>query len=194
MSNLDKILEIKQMLDSGVITLTEYNQLKNELLANEPKDNQPVSTTSNSLNTDNISSIKESKISNNMKVFFITTTVVIILFSIFYDKGLINLSIFHNINDRKLSTQQDVNDYALNEAKSLCDSWKKACSHKNETERWEQQLYVDGLINNFEYTGLYQIIQSNDLPKSYFEDAHSKFKKAIEECGWSYDRSKWPGQ
>ena len=194
MSNLNKLLEIKQMLDSGVITLAEYNHLKNEILPNNSKDNQPVLTTSNSLDFTNISSVKESKISNNMKIFFIGTTVIIILFSLFYDKGLINLSSLHSINDRKLMNQQDVNEYALNEANSLCGSWKTACNHKNETERWEQQIYVDWLISNFEYTGLYRILQNNDLPKSYFEDAHSKFIKAIEACGWSSNRSKWPGQ
>ncbi len=93
-----------------------------------------------------------------------------------------------------LKTQGDLNEYALYMANQYCDRWTKACNYTNETRRWEEQLYVDGLINDFELSRLGIVIRSNDLPNSYEEGAIKMFLDRIAQCGWTSDRSKWPGQ
>lgn len=93
-----------------------------------------------------------------------------------------------------LKTQEDLNEYAIYRASQLCDGWVEANNYKNETKRWEKQLYIDGQINDFELRQLDGVIQSNDLPNSYKNAAIKKFIEKVEQCGWNSNRSNWPGQ
>ena len=122
--------------------------------------------------------------------------VIVLLFFIFtkVKKGVSNENGVDMFWGTNIKSQGDLDYYILERSKEYCERWKKACSYKNESRRWREQVSVDMQIQQFYLTTISEIIQNNDLPNSYREPTEELFKKKMEECGWSYDRGKWHGQ
>lgn len=105
-----------------------------------------------------------------------------------------NSSSTKEIDYNNLKTQVDLNNYVLERANAWCEVWQRACNYSNETKRWQEQVYTDGMIDNFTMSVLPAVVQNNDLPSSYIEPANELFLNKMKECGWSPNRSDWPGQ
>ena len=97
------------------------------------------------------------------------------------------------MNSDHLKTYEDLKAYIDQSCEDKCSLWKTACSYNNTTKRWDEQLMVDGMINNYNYVIIPLLVQNNDLDDKYVTQAREYFDKKMEQCGWSYTRANWPG-
>lgn len=92
-----------------------------------------------------------------------------------------------------LKTYEDLEAYLDQEGEIVCDNWKTACAYNNTSKRWEAQLQSDGTVNRYDLEIIPLLVRNNDLSESFIEKAREHWKMKMEQCGWSYDREKWPG-
>ncbi len=207
MDKIESLSNLKMLLDEKLISQEEYDKLKLQLLQDEESTIQEVSKII--FGKKNVKSELEEnydfqEITSQMKakaripkwlnIFFFVIIIGLVLFYNLYDTGVIN---FHKkdsgYNTNKLQTYDDLEGYVNKEADEYCEQWKKASSYQNSSRRWDEQLYVDGLINNFMLSGIRETIKSNDLPENYEKKVFELFERKMKECGWSYSRDEWPG-
>jgi hypothetical protein len=92
-----------------------------------------------------------------------------------------------------LKSWEDLDKFITKRADDWCVEWKEACAFKNKHKRWEEQLWVDGYVNEFILGGIPSLVRDNDLPDEFIAKADKLFNERMNGCGWYLDRTKWPG-
>jgi hypothetical protein len=93
-----------------------------------------------------------------------------------------------------IKNMSDLEKYIDYSAESSCRAWQKACNYNNQSKRWQEQVFEDEQIQNFYMSTIRIVIQKNDLPDSYEQIAIDRYRNKMQDCGWSYEREKWPGR
>ena len=206
MDKIESLKKLKKLYDEGLLTKDEFEKMKSEIIGtdisfsdknsinSESKTNQPneedfkVKDTSPTF-------ITKSTFSKNTKiVFYILIAIPLVVYWL-YDKGVISFNSNKNQPEYdNLKTYADMEAYINKEVDNLCGTWKKACDYNNPSKKWEEQLYVDGIIENFILSVIPSVVKNNDLPEDYVMKSIDLFEKKLNDCGWSRDRTNWPGQ
>ncbi len=119
-------------------------------------------------------------------------TLFIISIMVFLAFGSDDSSDSGKVDYDNIKTQEELNKYVQENATDKCEMWQRACANRNETRRWQEQVYVDETISNFMLDVLPTVVQNNNLPNSYIEPAKDIYLRKLKECGYSTYRSEWP--
>jgi|GEM_PF-5959461 hypothetical protein len=90
------------------------------------------------------------------------------------------------INSDNIKNQSDLNAYVRQNANDKCEAWHKDNNLVNETNKAEALTFDDNWINNFSLTIIPDIVQNNDLPNSYIDEARKVFEETLNNCGYKY--------
>ena len=88
---------------------------------------------------------------------------------------------FHNIK-----TQAELDAYVVQNAHDKCDAWHRDNNLVNETNKDQAVTFDDDWIDNFSLTVIPDIVQTNDLPNSYIDEARTVFQQTLKDCGYVY--------
>lgn len=199
MNKIEELKKIKQMLDDGILSESEYTLLKSEIINNVPANNLSISENVE-IENDNQSSIDIEDIDTEegelpivkphfgkkgVALFFSIIAILVVIYQL-NDKGLISFKNKTEISDDNIKDLADLETYINNEADSYCESWHKAIAYNNEQKKHEEWVRLDGRILNFEIQIIPLLVKNNDLPDEYVKKGADFFNKRLSSCGYYY--------
>lgn len=198
MNKIEELKKIKQMLDDGILSESEYTLLKSEIINNLPANNLFISENIE-IENDNQSSIDVEDIDTEgelpfvkphfgkkgVVLFFSIIAILVVIYQL-NDKGLISFKNKTEISDNNIKDLADLETYINNEADSYCESWHKTIAYNNEQKNHEEWVRLDGRILNFEIQIIPLLVKNNDLPDEYVKKGADFFNKRLSNCGYYY--------
>ena len=199
MNKIEELKKIKQMLDDGILSESEYTLLKSEIINNVPANNLSISENVE-IENDNQSSIDVEDIDTEegelpivkphfgkkgVVLFFSIIAILVVIYQL-NDKGLISFKNKTEISDDNIKDLADLETYINNEADSYCESWHKAIAYNNEQKKHEEWVRLDGRILDFEIQIIPLLVKNNDLPDEYVKKGADFFNKRLSSCGYYY--------
>jgi hypothetical protein len=199
MNKVEELKKIKQMLDDGILSESEYTLLKSEIINNVPANNLLISENVE-IENDNQSSIDAEDLDieegelpvvkphfgkKGGVLFFSIIAILVVIYQL-NDKGLISFKNKTEISDDNIKDLADLETYINNEADSYCESWHKAIAYNNEQKKHEEWVRVDGFILYFQTQIIPLVVKNNDLPDDYVNKGFDFFEKRLASCGYYY--------